>query len=118
MNISFWNIRGCRRHLAMEEVKDFSLSHQVQVMMLCETKYQVPPKEGCVRHCGFQHFDYLPSMGLAGVIWLLWKDNASNPFTLSVIHKSERFIACHISLLAMECSFVAIFYLCTSKFCA
>lgn len=52
----------------MEEVKDFCNYNNVCIVMLCETKEQSPPFEGSVRHCGFQHFDFLPIFGMAGEI--------------------------------------------------
>ena len=54
----------------MEEVKVFCKSNKVKIMMLCETKVPIPPSEGCVRYCGFIHFDFLPSKGLAGGMWI------------------------------------------------
>lgn len=46
---------------------------------------------------------------MVGGISLMWKDNTSNPYNLSVLYIFDRFMACNISNLSMNCSFVAIF---------
>lgn len=78
-------------------------------MVLCETKVHSSPFEGGLRHCDFTHCDFLLTFGLAGGLWCMWKDNASTPFILFIAYKSDRFMACNISMLAMNSSFVAIF---------
>lgn len=89
----------------MEEVKDFCNYNNVHVMMLCETKSFSPPSEASVRFCGFHHHDFLPSIGLAGGMWLFWKDVASNPFIFNVDAKFDRFMVCNVSILSMNCTF-------------
>ena len=110
MNLGFWNIRGCKRFLALEETKDFNRCNKVDVMVLCETKVQSTPFEGSVRHCRFTFCDYIPTIGMAGGICY--------PFVLKVIFKSSRFIACSIDALSMNCSFIIIFIYAPPNFAA
>ena len=109
MNISFWNARGCKRPLLLEEVKDFCKNNNVHVMMLCETKTSSPPTETFVRFCGFHHHDFLPSFGIAGGMWIFWKNVPSHPFLFTVDAKFDRFIVCNVKVLAMNVSFKLIF---------
>lgn len=84
-------------------------------MMLCETKFQIPPTQAVVVQCGFQYFDFVPTQGFAGGIWLLWKSCNSNPFSISVIYKSTRFIACNLALLNLSFSLIVIFIYAPAK---
>lgn len=65
--------------------------------------------EGSIKQCGFHNFDFLLVIGMLGGIWLIWNVNASKPYNLSVIHNSNRFRACNISIFFYESYFVAIF---------
>lgn len=42
-------------------------------------------------------------------MWLLWKDDLSDPFVLNVVSKSSRFMACSIKYLISNIQFLAIF---------
>ena len=103
-----WNIRGSSRKNALPEVKDFCRSVHVSIMMLCEVKAQSPPSACTAAQLGFQSFDFIPTQGFAGGIWLFWKPCNINPFSLNVIHKACRFIACNIYLRLYDFSFTAI----------
>lgn len=46
---------------------------------------------------------------MSGGMWLLWKNDIINPFSLQVIHLASRFIACRIVYLSSATSFVAVF---------
>ena len=109
MSVGCWNIRGCRRPNALEEVKSFCLVNNISIMMLCETKSPLPPSDGCVKRTGFSFCDFVPTQGFAGGVWLLWKDDVANPYVLSVISKSSRYIACSIKFLVSDIQFVIIF---------
>ena len=43
MSIGFWNIRGGARKNALEELRDFCISKNIKILMLCEAKSQSPP---------------------------------------------------------------------------
>ena len=107
--LAFWNIRGCRRKNALVEVKDFCDTSGVKICMICEVKSQIPPSLTCIRKCGFHYFDFIPTMGMSGGLWLMWKDCNQNPFILNVVFKSQRFIAVQIELLNLQFIFMAIF---------
>ena len=68
-----------------------------------------PPSQITANRCGFHHVNFVPTLGLAGGFWLLWKDCSQSPFNLVVIFKASRFMACSISLLNENLSFVIIF---------
>ena len=59
-------------------------------MMLCDTKVSSPPSKACVRLGGFHHYDCLPSFGLAGGMWIFWKDFPSNPFLFNIEAKFDK----------------------------
>ena len=109
MTIACWNIRGTSRKNALPEVKDFYRSCHVSIMMLCEVKAQSPPSSCTAGQLSFQSLDFIPTQGFAGAIWLFWKPCNINPFSLNVIHKACRFIACYINLCLYDFSFIAIF---------
>ncbi|XP_057248246.1 uncharacterized protein LOC130590222 [Beta vulgaris subsp. vulgaris] len=109
MSIAFWNIRGASRKNALPEVKDFCRHSRISVMMLCEVKTQSPPSSSTAQQLGFHHFDFIPTQGFAGGIWLFWKDCNLNPFRLSVILKSSRFMVCNYHSLSHDFIFAIIF---------
>ena len=67
--------------------------------MLCETKSILPSSPVCLSRTGFAHFECIPTQGLAGGIWLLWKDDVVCPFNLVTLVVFPRFIACKLTLL-------------------
>ena len=109
MSLAAWNIRGIGRKNAIAEVKDFCKFCNIKIMMLSEVKSQSPPSLSIINQAGFQFFDYIPTIGYSGGIWLLWKTCNINPFSLNVLFKASRFISAEISLLNSQFKFVAIF---------
>lgn len=81
MKVGFWNIRGCGRKNALAEIKDYCIVNKVFVMVVCETKCQSPPTICNISNCGFSQFDFIPTLGLSGGLWIMWKDSSSNPFS-------------------------------------
>ena len=109
MSIGFWNIRGGVRKNALEESRDFCVSNNINILTLCEVKSQIPPSQATASKAGFQYFDSIPTLGFGGGIWIFWKNCNKYPFSLSVIYKSLRFLACEISLLNLNIQYIAIF---------
>lgn len=97
------------RKNALCEVRDFCLSNYIKVCMLCEVKLQSPPSLDCIRKCGFQYFDCIPTVGYSGGMWLIWTDCNMNPFSLSIVLKLVHFMARSTKLLNQNVSFVVIF---------
>lgn len=58
------------KKIAFVNVKYFCHCMKVHIMWLCEVKYQSPPMI-IANQCGFNHFDYIPTIGLSEGIWLL-----------------------------------------------
>ena len=109
MNIAFWNIRGVLKKTVVPDIRDFGIQNHISIFMLCEIKSKTPPSQSIAQSCGFRHVDFVPTMGLPGGVWLLWKDCSQSPFNLVIIFKGSRFMACSISILNENISFVSIF---------
>lgn len=109
MIVGFWNIRGVLKKNSLVDIRDFCNSNFIKVFMICEVKSQAPPSLITANQCGFQYVDFVPTLGLAGGLWLFWKDCNQSPFNLVVIHKATRFIASNITLLNENISFIIIF---------
>lgn len=78
-------------------------------MVLCETKAKSPPTSSKVGSCGFSYFVEVPTLGLSGGLWILWKDCVTNPFKFTIIYKSNRSISCLISFNDYSLDFVVLF---------
>lgn len=109
MTFGYWNVKGCGRKNVLAEIKDFCVVNKINVMVLSETKTQSPPTSSAVARCGFSDFDFIPTIGLSGGLWIMWKYCNVSPFSLVVSHKSSRFIACDIKYLLFDNSITDIF---------
>lgn len=111
VGILIWNIRGTKRKNALEKVKPFCNVNNISIMMLCETKFVSLPSDACIKRAGFSFCEASPSMGFAGGLWVLYKDNIYNSFKLIICFTSSGFIACPIELLASGIKFMAFLFM-------
>ncbi|XP_074290608.1 uncharacterized protein LOC141617322 [Silene latifolia] len=109
MNIAFWNVRGTKRKNFAEELNFFSSSNGIKILAICDTKSTSKPEPFTTASFGFNNCDFVPSIGLSGGIWLFWKESISMTFSLKVLFRSIRFIACEICDLQNNLVFCLIF---------
>lgn len=77
--------------------------------MICETKTSLFPSPAAVRSAGFCHVEVLPTIELSGRVWLMWEDDILAPFSISIMHKASRFLACNIHYHLSNIMFIATF---------
>lgn len=94
MTLAFWNVRGCGRKDLSEEVKVFCNMFSICIMVLCESKSKKSPSLASIRACGV-----VPTIGMSGGMWIMWKEFISNPFVFTLLHKASRFVAYNLKLL-------------------
>lgn len=84
MEIGFWNTQGVSKKNALIDIRDFCTSDFLKIVIICELKTKTPPSLIIANQYGFQHVDYVSTLGLACGLWLLGKDCNTYPFNLVV----------------------------------
>ena len=88
---------------------NFCKANVISIFMICEMQCKFPPLNLFAQQCGFLFLDHIPTIGLAGGLWIMWKTCNVNPFKLDVLYKSTRFISCHITLTKSLKEFIVVY---------
>ena len=75
MNIAFWNIRGVGKKNLWEELSFIRKNNSLNILALSETKCNKEPFAASIYKAGFDELTFIPSTGLRGGLWILWKHN-------------------------------------------
>jgi hypothetical protein len=88
MNIISWNCRGAGGPRKQRFLRDLIISTRADIAFISETKSSSRKAVRYLRRLPMQHFDYIPSQGLSGGLWLVWGGHIQ----LTVFEKNRFFM--------------------------
>ena len=99
MKIAFWNCRGMRKKIFWTNLNIICKNEAIQVIILAETKTSVEPDESLWKNAGFDNILFVPAVGFAGGLCMLWKEYQFRDEKIEIIRTHSRYITLnHINI--------------------
>ena len=115
MKVGYWNCRGIGRHSLWTEIDSFCKIENIQIIAIGETKTDWEPSDQVWRRAGFDNMVWIPAIGKARGLMVLWKEHQMVNEEVKVVLKDTRIVAIQCKTQSTEYRLCHIFCLCPNK---